>query len=147
MAEPIVVAEARRWLGTPYHHQASCRGVGCDCLGLVRGVYAAVIGDATETPPPYTPDWAVTGGRDVLLEAAARHLMPIEPADAFAIGDVVAFRYRQTWLARHLAIVSAPDRMIHAYEGVGVIEAAITPWWRRRLAAAFRFPPHRSNED
>lgn len=33
-----IVAEARRWLGTPYRHQASVIGAGADCLGLVRGV-------------------------------------------------------------------------------------------------------------
>ena len=32
-------AAAIRWLGTPYHHQASVRGAGCDCLGLIRGIY------------------------------------------------------------------------------------------------------------
>lgn len=33
-----IVAEARTWLGTPFVHQASKRGVGTDCAGLVRGV-------------------------------------------------------------------------------------------------------------
>ena len=40
-----IVATARSWLGTPYHHQASLRGVGCDCLGLVRGVWRELYGD------------------------------------------------------------------------------------------------------
>ena len=39
-----VVVEARRWLGTPYLHQASECGVGADCLGLLRGVWRGVIG-------------------------------------------------------------------------------------------------------
>jgi cell wall-associated NlpC family hydrolase len=39
-----VVALARTWLGTPYHHQASLRGAGADCLGLLRGVYAELYG-------------------------------------------------------------------------------------------------------
>ncbi|MGA8997361.1 MAG: peptidase P60, partial [Pseudolabrys sp.] len=39
-----IVAETRRWIGTPYRHQASLIGVGCDCLGLVRGVWRAVVG-------------------------------------------------------------------------------------------------------
>ena len=34
-----IVDLARGWIGTPYLHQASCRGIGCDCLGLVRGVW------------------------------------------------------------------------------------------------------------
>lgn len=33
-----IVAEARSWLGTPFHWQASLKGVGCDCKGLVAGV-------------------------------------------------------------------------------------------------------------
>lgn len=51
-----IVAEARGWIGTPYRHQASLKGVGCDCLGLVRGVWRNCIGDEPETPPPYAPD-------------------------------------------------------------------------------------------
>lgn len=31
-----IVAAARGWIGTPYLHQASLKGVGTDCLGLVR---------------------------------------------------------------------------------------------------------------
>jgi len=37
-----IVTEARRWIGTPYHHRASLRGVGTDCLGLIRGVWRAL---------------------------------------------------------------------------------------------------------
>ena len=35
---PEIVAEARSWLGTPWHYQASVKGVGTDCTGVVRGV-------------------------------------------------------------------------------------------------------------
>ena len=34
-----VLEAATGWIGTPYRHQASQKGVGCDCLGLVRGVW------------------------------------------------------------------------------------------------------------
>jgi cell wall-associated NlpC family hydrolase len=37
-----IVALAREWLGTPYHHQASLKGVGTDCVGLVRGIWREV---------------------------------------------------------------------------------------------------------
>ena len=36
-----ILTEARDWIGTPYQHQASLKGAGCDCLGLVRGVWRA----------------------------------------------------------------------------------------------------------
>ena len=47
-----MVAEARAWIGTPYVHQASVRGGGTDCLGLLRGVWRVVIGEEPETVPP-----------------------------------------------------------------------------------------------
>jgi len=134
-----IVAETRRWIGTPYRHQASLRGVGCDCLGLVRGVWRAVIGDEPEHVPPYAPDWAEAAGEESLARAAARHLIAIPPAD-FAAGDVLLFRWRASLPAKHAAIVTAPDVMVHAHEGAAVVEVALAPWWRRRIAFAFRFP-------
>ena len=47
-----IVAETRGWIGTPYRHQASLKGVGCDCLGLVRGVWRACVGDEPEQRRP-----------------------------------------------------------------------------------------------
>src|ERR687894_190463 len=89
----VIIAEARGWIGTPYRHQASLKGVGCDCLGLLRGVWRAVMGAAPELPPPYAPDWAEAGGGEALRDAARRHLVAIDPA-AFAAGDVLLFRWR-----------------------------------------------------
>ena len=134
-----IVAEAREWIGTPYRHQASLKGVGCDCLGLVRGVWRAVIGDEPERTPAYAPDWAEAGKCEALAEAATRHLVPID-CGAFAAGDVLLFRWRAELPAKHAAIVTAPDKMVHAHDGAAVAEVAIAPWWRRRLAYAFRFP-------
>ena len=136
-----IVALARGWLGTPYHHQASLKGVGCDCLGLIRGVYAEACGQPAETPPPYSRDWAEACARETMIEAAGRHMSPVDP-DAAEPGDVLIFRLRPGAMAKHCAIISAADplRMIHAIEGAPVCEVHITPWWRRRIAAVFRLP-------
>jgi NlpC/P60 family putative phage cell wall peptidase len=134
-----IVAETRRWIGTPYRHQASVRGVGCDCLGLVRGIWRAVMGAEPECPPPYAPDWAEATGQETLAAAAARHLIPIN-RDAFTPGDVVLFRWRANLPAKHAAIVTVSGLMVHAQDGAAVAEVAIAPWWRRRLAFAFQFP-------
>src|SRR5688572_13839248 len=108
-----IVRVARGWLGTPYHHQASVRGVGADCLGLVRGVWREVYGNDVETPPPYSRDWAEAGGIETMLAAAARHLTAIAVADAKA-GDVLIFRLRAGTVAKHAAIFSSESTMIHA---------------------------------
>lgn len=140
-----VVAAARGWIGTPYRHQASLKGVGCDCLGLVRGIWRELHGDEPEAPPPYRADWAETGAAETLLAAAGRHLTPA-PLTAFRPGDVLLFRMTPEACIKHCAIVSAvqpgdPEpRIVHAYWGRAVVESWLGPWWRRRLAAAFAFP-------
>jgi NlpC/P60 family putative phage cell wall peptidase len=134
-----IVAETRSWIGTPYRHQASLKGVGCDCLGLVRGVWRAVVGAEPEPMLPYAPDWAEATCTESLAEAAARHLTAISSTD-IAPGDVVLFRWRANLPAKHAAIVTAADMMVHAHDGAAVAEVAMAPWWRRRLAFAFKFP-------
>lgn len=134
-----IVREARRWIGTPYHHQASVRGAGTDCLGLVRGVWRAVMGSEAETPPPYTRDWGEVDARETLREAAERHLATVMISDAQP-GDVLLFRMRAGAIAKHMAILATPLTMIHATEGAEVAEVAYGPWWRRRVVAVFRFP-------
>jgi NlpC/P60 family putative phage cell wall peptidase len=134
-----IIAFARTWIGTPARHQAALKGVGCDCLGLLRGVWREAMGAEPETPPPYTPDWAEALGRETFAEAARRHLAEIAPAEAGA-GDVLLFRWRAHLPAKHAGILTAPDRMIHAQEHAAVTEVALNDWWRRRVAYAFRFP-------
>jgi NlpC/P60 family putative phage cell wall peptidase len=133
-----IVMEARSWIGTPYRHQASLKGVGCDCLGLLRGVWRGVMGAEPELPPPYAPDWAEAGA-DTLVAAARRHLVEIDPA-AIMAGDVLLFRWREGLPAKHCAIATSDRTMIHAHDGAQVAEVAFRPWWRRHLAYAFRFP-------
>lgn len=134
-----IVAEARRWIGTPYHHQASLLGVGCDCLGLVRGVWRGCIGAEPEAPGPYAPDWAEAMRVESLALAAGRH-MQARPLDAWRPGDVLLFRWRAHVPAKHLAIAATQDTMIHAHDGASVAEVALSGWWLRHLAYVFAFP-------
>ena len=138
-----IVQAARSWIGTPYRHQASLKGAGADCLGLVRGVWREVVGDEPEILPAYSPDWAEVGGEETLLAAARRWLVEIPIGEAKA-GDVLLFRMSDGAPIKHCAVLSdigRPEwRMIHAYWGRSVVESWIGPWWRRRLAAAFAWP-------
>ena len=130
---------ARGWLGTPYHHRASVKGAGCDCIGLIAGVWRELYDNVPEVPGPYTGDWAEATGREALLQAAHRHLLPTTLASAEP-GDVIIFRLRQKAIAKHAAILTGPATMIHAQEGVPVSEVALSPWWRRRIAGIFELP-------
>jgi NlpC/P60 family putative phage cell wall peptidase len=131
---------ARGWIGTPYHHQAAVKAVGCDCLGLVRGVFAELFG-ALPDAPPYSPDWAEAGQEERLIEGLSRWLVRV-PDDAFLIGDVLVFRLRPGVPAKHVAIVASDASMIHAHQRASVAEVPLSRWWLRHRAATFRFPDH-----
>jgi len=138
--EGEIVAVARSWLGTAYRHQASKKGVGADCLGLVRGVFAEVTGRPAENPQPYARDWAERTGQERLLQAAVRHCGASLKREQARPGDIIVFRWRSDCAAKHTGILTASQHFIHAYEQAGVIESALTPGWARRIAAVFRFP-------
>jgi len=139
---PRIVEAARGWIGTPYRHQASCRGAGTDCLGLVRGVWREVLGAEPQAIPPYSMDWAEPAREEALWRAAARHLAPKALGDE-APGDVLLFRMRHGMVAKHLGLVAeigANASFVHAYSGHAVLESPLSPPWRRRIAARFSFP-------
>jgi NlpC/P60 family putative phage cell wall peptidase len=140
-ADPnLVVTTARLWLGTRYHDQASLRGVGCDCLGLARGVWREVVGNEPFPIPPYSRDWGETGPREVLADGARRMMIEVISSEA-GPGALILFRMNPRAIAKHVGLLTAPDRFIHSYERLGVIEEVLTPVWRRRIAFAFLFPP------
>jgi len=133
-----IVATARSWLGTPYRHQASLRGVGCDCLGLVRGIWRDLVGPEPEPMRPYSPDWAEAGGGESLLELGDRYFVAA-PAREWRSGDVLVFRFFEGVPAKHLAVAVDERRMIHAHDGACVAEVAIGGW-RHRIARVYSFP-------
>lgn len=140
MSADRIVAAARGWIGTPYVHQASCRGAGTDCLGLLRGIWREVVGAEPEVVPPYTADWSEAAHREDLAAAALRWL---RPALVPASGQVLLFRMRDGAVAKHLGIsagVAGVETFIHAYTGHGVVESPLSAPWARRIVARFDFP-------
>lgn len=133
-----LLAEARGWIGTPYRHQASVRGAGCDCLGLIRGLWRALHGTEPEVLPAYGPDWAESRGDEALWQALTRHLRPAEPEPM--AGDILLFRMKAGSVAKHLGVLTqagpAPS-FLHAYSGHGVVESPLSRPWARRIVARF----------
>ena len=125
-----ICQEALSWIGTPYRHQASAKGAGCDCLGLVRGVWRNLYGTEPAAVPPYTPDWAEKNGK-YLTSVDLAHTKP---------GDVLLFRMQYGVPAKHMAIVLGGDLIVHAYWGRAVTKSFLSPFWRNRRAYAYSFP-------
>lgn len=138
MMPDAVVASARSFLGTPYRHQASLAGAGCDCLGLLRGVWRALYGAEPMAMPAYRADM-----RDPLnagaLRLAAETLL-VSATGPLAAGQVVLFRLSGAAEPKHCGILVGPERFIHAQERLGVVEANLGEAWARRVSGRFWFP-------
>lgn len=127
---------ARQWLGTPFKWEASVKGVGCDCRGLLTGIArdcgraeaneieALVVGYSRKID-----EAELLAGLDRLFDRVSE----MEP------GDIIAFRIRGK--VQHLAICSEPGRMIHAYSGdpACVVEVPLRSFWQRRIAGVWRW--------
>ncbi|WP_454273303.1 peptidase [Roseovarius sp. MBR-154] len=128
-----VIAAALAWRGTPWHRAASLRGVGCDCVGLIRGVVRDVTG--VDIPaPPWSPDWP-TATPEPLIAAARRWLLPLDPGAAHP-GDVVTLRLGHL-RAAHAGIL-VPGGIVHATERAGVVRVSVPPG--RGITTAWAIP-------
>lgn len=137
----LIIDIARTWLGTPYRHQTSLKGQGCDCIGLVRGVYREFYGieNDPEGMPPYQPNWYEVDQMDPLLAIGKRHMEQV-PFEDMMPSDVLVFRMKRNVSAKHCGIVTGKDMMIHAYSREKVYEVSLGEHWYRKVAAVLRFP-------
>ncbi|WP_299818588.1 NlpC/P60 family protein [uncultured Jannaschia sp.] len=138
-----VAVSARQWIGTPYVHQASVKGVGADCLGLVRGIWRELYGDEPAAVPNYSRDWGESRADECLRAAAEAVMTIVEPQKALLPGQVLLFRMRQGSIAKHLGVLGDVDPVatfIHAYSGRAVHESMLSKPWQKRLVARFSFP-------
>lgn len=112
-----VVATARTWLGTPFHHQARLQGVGVDCVGLVIGV-ARTLGlvppDFDVQSYPRTPDGTS------LMHLVHLHMRSLQVDEQMRPGDVVVVRFDAD--PQHLGILGD-----YQHGGLSIIHAAAQP--------------------
>lgn len=111
-----VIAEAKSWLRTPYHHMGRLKGIGADCATFPAEVYAAC-----KVIPPveigfYPPDWHLHRSEEKYL---ARVLDYAPEVAAPQPGDFVLWRIGRA--LAHGAIVIGWPKIIHAVVGIGVI--------------------------
>lgn len=128
-----VVAEARTWLGTPFHHQGRIKGVAADCAGVIEGV-ARHFGFVTVGQIPANYSHQPDGGtmRKVLRET----MDEISVADILP-ADVLLFAFDLD--PQHVAMVTDLG-ILHSYSQVKrCIETSLDQTWRNRIRGAYRF--------
>ena len=144
MTHPIV-AQARTWTGTPFHHQARLKGKGCDCLGLIVGVvdelslkdkHGQPLAGYDEVTYSKEPDGAyLTEKLTALLDE-----VPIVEAQA---GDLALFKVREN--PQHMAFLTDYENtlgMVHSYAPARrVVEHRLDDDWKQRLVKVFRWQP------
>lgn len=132
-----VVEEALSWIGTPFVHNQSVKGIGADCRGVVSGVVQELRLYAGVSFPPYTmnPD------PRLMREELHKHLDEIG-FKALRPADVVWFRVARE--PQHLGVIVKMDplTMVHAVNGQTrreVIETVLRPPWNQRVIGCFRY--------
>jgi len=111
-----VVAEARRWIGTPYHHLGDVLGAGVDCGMLLVRVYV----DAGIVPPfdprPYSNQWHLHRDDERYLGAMMACSTEVETPKP---GDMAVWKIGRSYA--HGAIVVGWPLVIHAYQPEGIV--------------------------
>jgi len=126
-----IVGQARTYLGVKYRHQGRNKAIAVDCVGLVLGVAQAL------DIPCVDVEGYSSRADGTLIPALARQTVPVigtpQP------GDIVVFHWAGEPM--HLAILTAPDRIIHAFAiNRFVCEHRIDEKWRRMIACYRAFP-------
>ncbi len=113
-----VVAEARKWLGTPYHHAARVRGAGCDCMTLLLETFSAVGLVSGVELPEYTKDWNLHRSAEIYLDGLFPHAARVDEPKT---GDIAMYRFGRA--VSHAALVVEWPEIIHCQAPSGVILA------------------------
>lgn len=128
-----IVAEAERWLNTPYHHAADVLGVGVDCAMLPVRVFCDLGLVPPFDPRPYPHDWMLHRSDEIYLGWVERFGERVEDPQP---GDLALFRVGRC--LAHGGIVVAPGVMIHADLRAERVERCDISRWADRLAGYWR---------
>lgn len=141
ISRDAVAQEVKEWIGTPWQHQAFHKGLGCDCIGLVRGVgenSQALVCDPSSPQAKRYSGYGRQPRPSIMRRALLEYFIPIQTTEA-TIGDILWFRVGKDPM--HLGIISEPGIVVHADAILGrVIEHRIDQSWRQRVVGAYRFP-------
>lgn len=131
-----IVAEARSWIGTPVRHQGQTKGVSVDCKGLAVGVPRALELPEADSVAALVCDYRPGFKGRALLAGLRDTLIRVPEAEA---GDLLAILWGREPEPRHLAFLTEPGWIIHAYGG-GVGRVAEVPLGPMRVHSCWTWP-------
>ena len=133
--------KAKEWVNTPYHHQAAVKQVGCDCIGLLVGVWTKLLGNLPVQPPIYSPQWHLHQDESQLIHVLKNTYEFVEVnASSPPLGSVLCFGLKGR-PAHHAAIVSGENKFIHSYATPKkVVEVTLDESWKKRLTLILDYP-------
>jgi cell wall-associated NlpC family hydrolase len=106
-----VVAEARTWIGTPYHNCADIKGVGVDCGMLLARVFVDLGLVEPFDPRPYAHDWHLHRSEEKYLDALLARAKEVETP---LPGDVMMFRVGRCYSHGGIVTRLDPLTIVHA---------------------------------
>jgi len=107
-----VVAEARKWISTPYHHAADVRGAGVDCGMLIVRVFVDTGLCEPFDPRSYTPDWHLHRSEERYLAFVFDRCHEVEEPQE---GDIIVFRYGRCYSHGGVITQAKPLTFVHAH--------------------------------
>jgi NlpC/P60 family putative phage cell wall peptidase len=131
-----IVAEARRWIGTPYHHQADIMGLGVDCAMILVRIFCDLGLVPPFDPRPYSTDWHLHRSEERYLGDVLRYAAKVDDPQP---GDIALFKFGRC--LSHSGIIESitPEIiMIHANMKAGYVERAEVRQFSERLAGYWR---------
>jgi NlpC/P60 family putative phage cell wall peptidase len=138
-----MVAEARSWVGTPYHMGAMVKGAGADCGSFLLGVLQACGLAEGEEVGLWKADWFCHTGQERYLRRMMRNAAKICEQISYPTlnarpGDLVLTRSSNSHVYNHAGIVLEWPRIIHAVEpAVSECDATAHQLWCFRQVAVF----------
>jgi len=108
-----VVAEARSWIGTPYHSCADVKGAGVDCGMLLVRVFIDTGLIPPFDPRPYPIDWHMHRDEERYLGFVFdRGFGEVEAPQP---GDIMVLRYGRCYSHGGVVSRAKPVTIIHAF--------------------------------
>ncbi|MHB0992678.1 MAG: NlpC/P60 family protein [Burkholderiales bacterium] len=137
ITEQMLIDEAVSWIGTPFHHNQSCKGRGADCVGLCMGIYKNLGAMAADYfPPAYSQQWHMHQNAEVLIHVLNTHKFVKVEGEA-RVGDIYTFRFGR--VTSHVGICVGEREFVHSYYALGrAVRQPLSGELAGRLSGVYR---------